>query len=204
MLYKYVGIGLLALFAIIAIPVTTNAESNDPKMYGMTFLSLKDSTGNVLFENIVHNEVLNRGTRYMFDMTFEQAAPTTSSSNRELVNAICVTNKPGFAVNDGDSPGGFNSGDTITLARCISNFDFTITANSADSSSQFFEAGTHMDVGSTITGIGVCQVPFNGSPNTALDCNTAESSVMFAEIDTPDTLINTNNELEVRYILNLD
>jgi len=202
MLYKYVGIGLLALFALIAIPVTTNAETDDPRMYGMAFLSLKDSTGNVLFENTIHNEVLNRGTRYMFDITLEQQFPI--NFNEELVNSICVTNDPSFVVNENENPFSFNSPDTLTLSRCIANFDFTITSNAADSGSQFFEAGIHIDAGSTITGIGVCQVPFNALPNTALDCDTAESSVMFAEIDTPDTLVNANEELEVRYILNLD
>jgi len=198
-----VGIGLLALFAIIAIPVSTNAETDDPRMYGMTFLSLKDSTGNVLFENTIHNEVLDRGTRYMLEKAVRQQFP--QNFNNELVNSICVTNKISFAVNDGDSPGVFNSGDTITLGRCIANFDFTITANSADSGTLIFDTTNHIDSGSTITGIGVCQAPFNASPNTALDCDLpTEFSIMFAEIDTPDTLVEEDDTLQVRYVLNLD
>jgi len=202
MLYKYVGIGLLALFAIIAIPVTTNAETDDPRMYGMTTLALKDSTGNVLFETILHNEVLDSGTRYMLDKMFFQASPL-NTSNR-LVNAICVTNAPNFAVVEGHSPSNFNSPDTLTKSRCIANFDYTITSNSADSLTQTFTTATHIDAGSVITGIGVCQVPFNVSPNTAFDCTTGGNSVMFAEIDITDTIVNTNNDLEVRYVLNLD
>ena len=204
MMYKYVGFGLLSLFALIAIPVTTNAESNDPSMYGMTFLSLKDSTGNVLFENIIHNEVLNQGTRYMFDMTFKQAFPVNTEFTTETINAICVTNKTGFTATDTDAGSTFNAGDGLTLGRCIANFDYTTTANSADSGILTFNTTDHINPGSTITGLGVCQAPFNASPNTALDCNTSEFTVMFAEIDTPDTLVEEDDTLEVRYVLNLD
>jgi len=201
-LYKYVGIGLLALFAIIAIPVTTNAETDDPRMYGMTTLALKDSTGNVLFETILHNEVLDRGTRYMFDRTFFQASPLNTGF--ELVNAICVTNAPNFAVVEGHSPSQFNSPDTLEGSRCITGFDFTITSNSADSGTKTFTTATHIDAGSTITGIGLCHVPTSGSPTIAFDCTAGGNSVMFAEIDITDTIVNTNNDLEVRYVLNLD
>ena len=204
MLYKYVGIGLLALFALIAIPLTIDAETDDPRMYGMTFLSLKDSTGNVLFENIIHNEVVDEGTRYMFDITLEQASPISSVT--EAVNAICLTNEVAFAVDEGETATSFNSGILSNgFERCIGNFDFTITSNAADSGSHTFVAGTHIGPGITATGIGICNIPFNASPNTATNCDTTVgTSPMFAVIDTPDILVNTNEELRVRYILNLD
>jgi len=69
-MYKFIGIGLLAFLALIIIPVSSATQSDDPSMYGMATIALKDKSGNILFENQVHNEVVDQGTAFMLNATF--------------------------------------------------------------------------------------------------------------------------------------
>lgn len=205
MLYKYVGIGLLALFAIIAIPVTTNAETDDPKMYGMTTLALKDSTGNVLFETILHNEVLDQGTTHMLRNTFSSTGPSFG----DVRKAICLTNEVGFAVNDGETFTSFNTGSTINTAsfdRCI-RLNFVAGANSITSGVVSFLAGTHFAAGDTMTGIGICGAGSSSGIGTSIDCQTSSigtAAVLLGVININDVTPGTGDQIDVTYTLNLD
>lgn len=59
---KFLGYGLIFLAVLMVVPVTISVQSDLPKMYGIATVVLKDSTGNILFENVIHNQVVDTGT----------------------------------------------------------------------------------------------------------------------------------------------
>ena len=60
---KLLGFGLIFLAFIMILPTNnSNTQSDLPKMYGIATIVLKDSTGNILFENVIHNQVVDTGT----------------------------------------------------------------------------------------------------------------------------------------------
>ena len=111
---KFLGIALIILAAIMIIPATTGVQSDLPKMYGIATVVLKDSTGNILFENVIHNQVVDTGTTYMLDQTFGDGGTDVADANQ--VDTICVTNAaaPAGATDDTATAASFNTENTLT------------------------------------------------------------------------------------------
>jgi len=201
--YKFVGFGLLGFLALLIIPVSSATQSDDPSMYGMATVSLKDESGNILIENQMHNVVVDQGTAFMLNRTF--TGGDWSSSTFPGVNGICVSNANSFSVSDSETPTTFNENNIIDTpfknCNIISSWSTQTTTSISTTSS--FLAGTAFDDGTTITGIGVCGVPSSGGP--FLDCNSAASTVvLFSVIDIPNTSIGSGSQLDVTYTFNLD
>ena len=202
-MYKFVGFGLLGFLALLIIPVSSATQSDDPSMYGMATVSLKDESGNILIENQMHNEVVDQGTAFMLNQTFN-GGTFTGFGNR--ADGLCVSNAMPFTVDDSETPTTFNADNTIdtpfTNCNRIGESWDTLTLTSISVSSIFLP-GTAFADGTTITGIGVCAVPFNNPP--FLDCNTSvNDAVLFSLVDIPDTPVGSGSQLEVRYTFNLD
>ena len=116
---KFFGFGTIILSIIMLIPIAGyNIQSDLPKMYGIATIVLKDSTGNVLFENVIHNQVVDTGTTYMLDQTFGDGG--TDVANADQVDTICVTNAaaPAGATDDTATAASFNTENTLTSTNC--------------------------------------------------------------------------------------
>ena len=57
---KYVALGIIAIAGMLAIPVSEDSQDIS-KIYGFATLALKDTAGTVVFEQIIHNDLLNEG-----------------------------------------------------------------------------------------------------------------------------------------------
>ncbi len=210
-MYKLIGIGLLCLVALIVIPVSSETQSDDPKMYGITTIALKDDSGNILFENVVHNEVVDEGTSLILDLTFHQENPNFNI-NKQYIDALCVSDASSFSTLDTETHLTFNAANTISgpFKNCIGDINFQLTDTSASTGTQNFSPPTHFKSGTTITGIGVCK---SGDPDAlsnsalSLDCGIqgiGAAAVLLGVVDIPDTIVFENSTISVTYTMNLD
>jgi len=205
--YKFVGFGLLGFLALLIIPVSSATQSDDPSMYGMATLSLIDESGNVLIENQMHNEVVDQGTAFMLNQTFNGGTWDSEVDSDISVNGMCVSNANPFSEADSETATTFNNDNNIgvgfTNCNKITNWS-TLTPTSISTTSSFL-AGTAFADSTTITGIGVCGLP--GTAGPFLDCETGAGSgtiVLFSVIDIPNTTVSSGNQLDVTYTFNLD
>jgi len=201
--YKFVGFGLLGFLALLIIPVSSSTPSDDQSMYGMATLSLKDESGNVLIENQMHNEVVDQGTAYMLNQTFNGG--TWSTGGARGVNALCVSDATSFSIADSETPTTFNTANTIgnPFTNCNKITSWSIETRTSITTSSSFVANTAFADSTTITGIGLCGVPSGAGP--FLDCQESGSTtVLFSVIDIPNTTIGSGSQLDVTYTFNLD
>ncbi|HSF28021.1 MAG TPA: hypothetical protein VLA53_03220 [Nitrosopumilaceae archaeon] len=202
---KGIGFGLIFLAFIMILPATnSNTQSDLPKMYGIATIVLKDSTGNILFENMIHNQVVDVGTTYMLDQAFGDGGTDVSDANQ--VDTMCVTDfaAPDGATNDAETTADFNTENGLTGNNCKGNIVFTTAATTAGSGTQTFSAGTHFPAGTVVGGIGICgngaqgAGPFN-------DCDTtANQAPLLAVVDTTNVTVNSGESVDITYTLTLD
>lgn len=191
LVFKFLGFGLIVLAFIMLLPANSDVKSDSLKMYGIATIVVKDSTGNILFENVIHNQVVDSGTTYMLDQTFGDGGTDVSNANQ--VDTVCVTNAltPAGATDDTKTATDFNNENTLTSTNCIGNISFTTGASSATTGALTFSAGTHFPAATTIGGIGICG---NGpsSPSLFADCDaTANQAPLLAVVDTTDVTVNS-------------
>ena len=200
---KFIGFGLFLLTFIMLIPANSDQRSDSPKMYGIATLVLRDSSGQILFENVIHNQVVDTGTTYMLDQTFGDGGTDVSNANQ--VDTVCVTNAliPSGATDDTATASSFNTENTLTSTNCIGNISFTTGAASATTGALTFSAGTHFPAATTIGGIGICGNGANGA--LFADCDTtANQAPLLAVVDTTDVTVNSGESVDITYTLNLD
>lgn len=204
---NFIGFGLIFLAFIMILPSTnSNTQSDLPKMYGIAKIVLKDPTGNILFENEIHNQVVDVGTTYMLDQTFRDA--NTEVVDASQVDAICVTDAVtpfgSTAGGDSETAAGFNTENTLdTDPNCIGGIVWTTNDITATSGTQTFLAGTHFPAGTTIGGIGICGD--NGAGGNFLNCSVAAGDApLLAVFDTAQVTVNTGESVDITYTLNLD
>jgi hypothetical protein len=166
----------------------------------MATLSLKDESGNVLIENQMHNEVVDQGTAYMLNQTFNGG-----TGNARGVNALCVSDATSFSIADSETPTTFNTANTIgnPFTNCNKITSWSIETRTSITTSSSFVANTAFADSTTITGIGLCGVPSGAGP--FLDCQESGiTTVLFSVIDIPNTTIGSGSQLDVTYTFNLD
>jgi len=202
-MYKFIGIGLLAFLALLIIPVSSATQSDDPSMYGTATISLKDESGNILFENQVHNEVVDQGTATLMTNTFAGVFPAGADDG--FIDGLCVSNAGSFSIADTETFTTFNTANTIgtPFAPCKDDITFIFTDTSATTGVQSFVAHTAFAPGTIITGIGVCAT----DNLVVLGCNDdsiGTSAVLLGVIDIADTAVPLGSRLDVSYTLILD
>ena len=200
---KFLGISLIFLAFIMILPVSnSNTQSDLPKMYGIATIVLKDSTGNILFENVIHNQVVDVGTAYMLDQTFGDGNTALSDANQ--VDTMCVTDfaTPDGATNDAETTADFNAENGLIGNNCIGAISFTTTSTTAGSGTRTFSAATHFPVGTVVGGIGICGD--NGTASPFNNCSEAADAPLLAVVDTINVTVNAGESVDITYTLTLD
>ncbi len=203
-MYKIVGFSLLVILVAMVVPVASSIDSDAGlKQYGMAELSLKDVTGLVIFENVIHNEVLDYGTGFMLNQTFNDADGVDVAEANQI-DHICVTDAATVVVLDTEKIADF-IGDASTILGSNGNgcktTAFVVTATTATSATLNFAADdTSFANDSTVTGIGICTGA--GSDNDV--CETINIGLLFAVVDTSDVTVGTGESVDITYTLTLD
>ncbi|MGH9998902.1 MAG: hypothetical protein ACRD90_03450 [Nitrosopumilaceae archaeon] len=202
---KFLGISLIFLAFIMILPVSnSNTQSDLPKMYGIATVLLKDSTGNILFENVIHNQVVDTGTGYMLDQTFGDGTAVLSDANQ--VDTMCVTDfaTPDGATNDAETAADFNAENGLNISNnCIGAISFTTASTTAGSGTRTFSAATHFPAGTVVGGIGICGD--NGTASPFNNCSEAAGDApLLAVVDTTNVTVNAGESVDITYTLTLD
>jgi len=207
-MYKFIGIGLLSLLVMIIIPISSADQPDDLGTYGMITVAHKDQSGNIVSESQIHNELVDSGTKYIFERIFPNAG--AGAFNSGTVEGICLTNEVGFAVDEGETPSSFNLGSTINTASftpCKGFQFFASSSNSATSGTISFLAGTQFQGGTTITGIGICSLNSNTGVGDTIDCKTSSigtTAVLLGVVNINDVTPGIGDQIDVTYTVNLD
>ena len=69
-MYGHIGVGLLGLFILMIIPAGVDNTQEEAKFYGAAHLVVRDVAGNEVFEQTIHNRLLNAGENYIIDQAF--------------------------------------------------------------------------------------------------------------------------------------
>jgi len=205
-MYKFLGIGLLCLLNLMIIPVATpvpGVESDSIKMYGIATIVLKDSTGNILLENVIHNQVVDVGTTFMLDQTFGDGNVAVADASQ--ADTMCVTDAlaPNGSTDDAETAALFNTENGLVGNNCIGAIVFTTAATTGNSGTTTFSAGTHFPAGTVVGGIGICGDNGVGSPFN--DCSVAAGDApLLSVVDTTNVTVNAGESVDITYTLTLD
>jgi len=193
-LYKILGISLLGIAAIMMIPAAM-PEQVDQKMFsGFATVSLVDADKNVLFEQTIHNNVVDTGEDFIIDQAFKDLG--TDVADAAQFNTICVTNATSVSTGETETASTFNTANGLTSNNCIGAITFTTTAGIASSGAQTFSETTHFPAGTTVTGIGVCADGAQGTPFNNCDLGTTP---LLAVVDTSNVTVNAGESVDITY-----
>ncbi len=200
-MYKKISIGLLGFLIVVIMPFNINEDKSEEKFYGAASILVRDGDGNELFQQTIHNQLVNTGETFILEQTFQDGG--TSASESVQIGSICIT----------PSITGF--GETTTA----STFDVATAAwngetnckhedNSVDITNQgqavigplTFSAGTNLPTDGTLVGIGICSAQ-SGSTDFE-DCATA-SGVLFAFVDTSDVQLSGADTVDITYTFDI-
>ena len=203
-MYKIAGIALMGIFAMMVIPSSIQtSEDGSLAFYGMADMTKYDAEGDAIFSQQVHNRLTNQGESFMLMNSFHNG--TITSNEAGLIAVICVSDGGGSAITASETQTAllFDATNTITETNCKH-----VTAASINDSTSvatigaitFNAGGTNLANGDTIRGIGVCQGA-TGNDDDFNDCAT--TGLLFAEVATSDTTLNSGETVDITYTFDL-
>lgn len=214
-MYKYLALGIIAIAGIMAIPISVDSQ-DESKVYGYVTLVLRDAGGQAMFEQIIHNDLIAIGENYMLNQSFNNGTGGFIAEG-DRIDALCVTAKVGFAVNETNTAQTFGDQDNLQEFSC-ETVSFTIAnnvgVNTATTGIVEFNATAvngNIATGDTITGIGVCSDQGAASDNAGTleafntRCSvTGSASPLIAEVDTSDVTLSGAETVDITYTMTLE
>ena len=214
-MYKYLALGIIAIAGIMAIPMSADSQ-DDSKMYGFATLVLRDAVGLAVFEQIIHNDVVAIGENYMLAQSFNNG---TGNFVLEIdtIDALCVTAKVGFVVEESETAADFFSEDALEEFTC-ETVAFTITSvsgvSTATTGAITFNATAstgNIATTDTITGIAVCSDKGAASDNKDdkeafnTGCSVISGAApLIAVVNTADVTLAGSETVDITYTLTLE
>jgi len=205
---KIASIGLLTVFVAMLTPssVFESTQNTGLLMYGMAEIVQKDSMGNEVFAQTVHNQLTTEGEKYLIHQVFDTASNFNSTAANRI-GAICITNIQASdldtdvkeeALKDTDL-----ENDLSNAAHCLVD---TVVDDSTDSTGVIgpltFQAGTHLAADETITAIGICGGNGGTSPYDQCD-DAADNPGLFAVVNTADVTLSGTDTVDITYTFDI-
>ena len=195
-MYKYIGIGLLGLFAMTVIPFQETIVGTEYATYGIGAFVVHDAYGNEVMRHAIHNFVVDQGETFINNQVFvDGVEPTTTNE----IGAICI-NGDVTAAED-MTAATLDAGTTIigTSTRCH-NVVLTTAGGSTQSAAEQFDTTDTGGAGKTITSIGVCQ---KGGTAEFQNCVDGAARVLLASVAVSVTL-EAGETVDIDYTFNID
>lgn len=207
-MYKYIGIGLLGVFAIMMLPAQSQTGLSGPTFYGVGTFALHDASGNEVFSQTIHNRLVNQGEVFVIDQVFDDG--TASVADAGTIGSICLSLDSSFTSNlaEGLTASSFDTNDGITSNSNCKQDTVGGVADAGDGTAvvapSAFGTSNVNAAGNTITGIGVCQAE-TGDDNDFANCATGGPStgILFAAIDTSDVTLNSGETVTISYTFDI-
>ena len=198
-MYGYIGAGLLGLFILMVLPAGMDNIQEDGKFYGAANLLVRDATGNEVFEQTVHNRLLDTGENYIVNQTFVGGgAPIVDTAQ---MSAICVTDVTSVAENDTAADfSGANNGLTGPN-HCHATVPTIPNDGTVVLGPETFTGGVDIGATETIRSIAICAD--NGGADYT-DCDQAAvNPIAFAAIVTSAVQLGNTETVDVTYTFDL-
>ena len=196
-MYTYIGLGLMSLFAMMIIPGNFDSVNNELVFYGAGTITQFDKDGFEMFSQTVHNQVVDTGEEFLLDQTFQDG--TTGADNVQI-GSICIGDQATVTVAEAETAADFDGDNTITENNCKEDTTVDTGATTPGvatiNPATFTCGGTNCADGDTITGFAVCQ---NDATDDLDFNNCATEGIMFAVIDSANTLLNAGETLDITY-----
>lgn len=211
-MYKVASLGLFAVLAVMIVPATFETTTNEiSAFYGYSVMSVKDVSGQTVFENGVHNEVLNQGVEFIQDSVLggdgvagladadQPDGICIDVSGRAMSNLFSTTNETmtfsQFNDNDGNPADDNDNCEGVTFTTGASSG--TGVASGVSSTATFNAGGDNLADDQTIVGFVVCEITTAaGQPN----CETP----LLSAIDTTDVQVGNGETVDITYTMTLD
>ncbi len=197
-MYGYIGAGLMGLFILMVLPAGMDNIQEDGKFYGAANLLVRDAAGNELFDQTVHNRLLDTGENYIVNQAFVGGgAPIVDIAQ---ISAICVTNLT--LVNETDTAASYSApANTLTgTNHCHPTVPTIPNDGTVVLGPETFTGGTDIGATETIRSIAICAdnagVPYG-------DCNGSNNPIAFAAIVTSSVQLGDTETVDVTYTFDL-
>lgn len=194
---------LLGLLAVLVIPSGSAESPTGLALHGMGTITQYDQTGNVLFEQTVHNILFDAGEDFILDQAFTGLGSDVADATQ--IGAICLSADATPSSTETDTASTFNTDNvrTGTLAKnCKTDAAVGSAGQIATVGPLTFTAGAdgtgvNWVGGDTITNIGVCRA--DTADADVRDCATT----LFAVVNTSDVTLANAETVDVTYNFNL-
>ncbi len=193
-MYKYLGLGLMSVFAMMVVPGNFDISQGELSHYGAGTITLHDSEGSELFTQTIHNRLVDTGETFMLEATFQEA---TAPADNVQIGSICISNAATPSSGEGLTAGTFDTENTLTEANCKEDTVVALAAGVATVNPATFTCNEiNCTDGDTITAFAVCQ---NDATDDADFLNCGTEGILFAVIDNTDTVLNAGETLDITY-----
>ncbi len=199
-MYGHIGAGLLGLFILMVLPAGMDNIQEDGKFYGAANLLVRDAAGNELFQQTVHNNLLDTGENYIVTQAFVSGgAPIVDIAQ---ISAICVTNLT--LVNETDTAASYSApANTLTIGtgdHCHPTVPTIPNDGTAVLGAETFTGGIDIGAGETIRSIAICA---DNAGALYGDCNASNNPIAFAAIVTSSVQLGATETVDVTYTFDL-
>jgi len=201
-MYGYIGVGLLGLFILMVLPIGVDNTQEEVKFYGAAHLVVRDAAGNEVFQQIVHNRLLNAGESYIINQTFVGSGAPLADNTQ--MSAICVTNLT--LVNETDTASSYsNPANSLTVGaghHCHTTVPNIPNDGTVELGAETFTGGTDIGATETIRSIAICSDNAGGGDYD--DCDQAASNaIAFAAIVTSAVQLGNGETVDITYTFDM-
>ena len=199
-MYGHIGVGLLGFFILLVLPVGIDNTQEESIFYGAVHLVVRDAAGNEVFQQIIHNRLLNAGENYIISQTFVGSGEPLADNTQ--MSAICVTDVT--TVAEGDTAGTFSGGNNGLTGtnHCHTTVPDIPNDGTVVLGPETFTGGIDIGATETIRSIAICSD--NAGGGDYADCDLAASNaIAFAAIVTSAVQLGNTETVDITYTFDL-
>lgn len=205
MKYAILGTALLGLFLLMVTPIGNENIQTQAIHFGSAYLVAFDSTGNEIFSQTIHNNLVDEGEQFILDNIFVETN-NVATGETDQMGAICITNEGSFAVSEARTASSFDGAETITGNNCVFG-EATITNSGGVQKAvigplSFVEA-TNIAGTEIITGIGICQANTGTGDYDSCETGGTATGLLLAAVNVSDVTVGTGETVQITYTLDL-
>ena len=207
-MYKFIGLAMMGVFAMMIIPGNFDTTQSENMFYGMATMVKNDSLGNEAFQQSVHNALTDEGENFLLELIFDDGAATIATNL--TFGAICVSlasydNSTSIEVATASS---FDTADQLATANCkqsASDGGVGTASSIATIGALQFNAGSGNVVDDdTIRSIGICQAKSgDGDFTNCAAGGSGASAKLLAVVDVTPTTLAIGETVDITYTFDI-
>jgi len=215
-MYKILGVGLLGLFALLAIPAIQQ-DIQTTYMGGMATLVIHNALGEELMFQQVHNQIVDEGERLIVGQLFANGTAALSDSNQIALICAFIRADGQFVINDKNNTNLFNRDNQNSSGgeECLSGFRVdlnghngtagdagvngtAVIGNATGLAFQGSNGNNNIGEDNVLTGIGI----FTGVTKPSGE-PVQNTNILFALVDTGNVVVGADDTINISYTFDI-